>query len=182
MNPQNSPSLVSGNPYLDGPHKNDVTFLWNGGSKPPPYKTQQKFWLSITERLREWRGVEDVAPYKYVDKRFNLRNRVIVGAADRRGEGFPEANEMSFGGSKVADPYNGGDAAYTSSVTASPRHLLPLEKARQHSKAFLIRKGIPKGKTCAEFCVGKIQTVCPLACFFASVSFHEKRNAKKIIS
>ena len=24
---------------------------------------------------------------------------------------------------------NGGDAAYTSSVTASPRHLLPLEKA-----------------------------------------------------
>ena len=31
--------------------------------------------------------------------------------------------------SSVTQLQNGGDAAYTSSVTASPRHLLPLEKA-----------------------------------------------------
>ena len=32
----------------------------------------------------------------------------------------------------------------------------------EHIEASHNRKGFPKGKTCAEFCVGKIQARCPL--------------------
>ena len=58
-------------------------------------------------------------------------------------------------------------------------HHSPDGKVRQRHKASLIRKGIPKGKTCAEFCAGKIQTVVTLACFFWNFSCTSKKSGKK---
>ena len=64
MNPQNSHSLVSGNPYLDCPRKNDVTFLWNtssttfGGPPSPDGKATlsgTSCHLSQRARLTTWR-------------------------------------------------------------------------------------------------------------------------------
>ena len=55
----------------------------------------------------------------------------------------------------------------------------PEGKARQRYKASMNRKGNPKGKTCAEFCVGKIQTRCPLGVLsFASFYLHKQRKAE----
>ena len=132
--------------------------FYNGGSKPPPYK--------IT---------------------FNIS---FVG------EGFPLPHKTMLLYTQTPHPSTARDPSVTArlSFSSEAKNLTsgsieddggrlppsPEGKARQRGEASLSRKGIREGKTCAEFCEGKIQAVVPLACFFASVSFHEKRNAKII--
>ncbi len=64
--------------------------------------------------------------------------------AGRRGRGSPNPVNASFWVRVAVALYNNA------------------ETTTKRIKASLIRKGIPKGKTCAEFCEGKIQTCCHL--------------------
>ena len=74
-----------------------------------------------------------------------MDDRANVGAAVRRGNGVPE----------VVEPYNDEG------------------KTIKRFEASLNRKGFPKGKTCAEFCAGKIQIGFLLGVILWSPFLHE---------